>query len=189
MSSTHSPGSPAPDLDEPRPNPAVRILLGVIVVLFAAFWTWALFFASKDAVNRIDDRGWAARAEEICAQAEDERAQLGDFREIRDADADLIAERADIVDRATDIIEQMIDDVVAIDPVDDKGQAIVPLWEDEYRQYVEARRDYAENLRRTGDNLAFYEPAADGIPISERIETFAGDNDMPSCAPPRDLSR
>ena len=31
----------------------------------------------------------------------------------------------------------------------------------------------------------FTETAVDGVPISERIETFAGDNEMPSCAPPR----
>ena len=65
----------------------------------------------------------------------------------------------------------------------------MPQWEDEYRQYIQARRDYADDLRATGDNLAFYEPATNGLPISERLETFAGDNEMPACAPPRDLSR
>ena len=103
--------------------------------------------------------------------------------------AALIRERADIVDRATDIVERMLDDVVAVPPADAKGLAIVPQWEDEYRAYLESRRTYADQLRETGENLAFYEPGADGIPISERLETFAGDNEMPSCAPPRDLSQ
>ena len=87
------------------------------------------------------------------------------------------------------IIEGMLDDVTAVEPTDEKGRAIVPQWEDEYRRYIAARRDYADDLRRTGDNLAFYEPAESGLPISERLETFAGDNDMPACAPPRDLTR
>ena len=37
--------------------------------------------------------------------------------------------------------------------------------------------------------LAFYETAEDGLPISERLATFAGDNEMSACAPPIDLSR
>ena len=54
----------------------VRILLLGIVAGFAAFWTWALFFASKEAVNRIDDRGWAERAEAICEPVEQELLRL-----------------------------------------------------------------------------------------------------------------
>ena len=30
--------------------------------------------------------------------------------------------------------------------------------------------------------------AVEGIPISEKLEQFAGDNEMPSCAPPHDLA-
>jgi hypothetical protein len=172
---------------------SIRILLTVGVAGFATFWVWALFFASKDAVNRIDDREWAARAEGICAEASQERELLSDYRSIADGDeaelAELIRERADIVDRATDILDTMLDDVVAVAPTDEKGRAIVPQWEEEYRSYLDGRRDYADQLRETGENLPFYEPGADGIPVSERLETFAGDNDMPSCAPPRDLSR
>ena len=167
-----------------------RVVLTAIVLVFAAFWTWALFFASKDAINKIDDRGWAVRAEGICAAANAERIELSDYRSIVGDDVEtLIQERADIVDRATDIIEDMLDDVVAETPFDEKGQDIVPQWEDEYRQYIAARRGYADDLRRTGENLPFYEPGFDGLPISERLETFAGDNEMSACAPPRDLTR
>lgn len=169
------------------------MILAIVMTGFVAFWTWALFFASKEAVNKIDDRAWAARAEQICTEANEARSELSDYRTIVDDDdaalAELIRERADIVDRATDIVERMLDDVVAAEPTDDKGRAIVPQWEAEYRSYIEGRRVYADDLRATGENLAFYEPGADGIPISERLETFAGDNEMPSCAPPRDLTR
>lgn len=168
-------------------------MLAVAVGVFVVFWTWALFFASKEAVNKIDDREWAARAEEICASANDERSELSDYRSIVDVDddavADLIRQRADIVDRATDIVEQMLDDVTAVQPTDEKGRGIVPQWEAEYRSYIGGRRTYADDLRASGENLAFYEPGSEGIPVSERLETFAGDNEMPSCAPPRDLTR
>jgi hypothetical protein len=167
----------------------VRVAASIGAAVFVAFWTWALFFASKEPVNRIGDTGWAERAEQICATADAERLELADFREMRDATPELVRERADIVDRATDILDGMLDDIVAVDPTDAKGQDIVPLWESDYRAYLDARRDFADTLRDTGENSAFYEPQADGIPISERIETFAGDNTMPSCAPPRDLTR
>ena len=58
---------PAPERSS-RVNPW-RIVLSIILVGFAAFWVWALFFASKEAVNKIADRAWAARAEGICATA------------------------------------------------------------------------------------------------------------------------
>ena len=55
-------------------------------------------------------------------------------------------------------------------------------------EYIQDRYRYAAQLRDSGENLPFYE-TADGIPLSERIETFAGDNEMPACSPPRDLTR
>jgi len=183
-----------PTLDSPEsPQPAPwrrtfgRVAVLTVILVFVVFWTWALFFASKEAVNRIDDREWAARAETVCRDWNERRLALADYRQIRDGGPDLIRERADIIDRATDMIESMIDEVTAVDPNDDKGMGIVPLWTDEYRIYIEDRRRYAEELRVTGENLPFYETMSE-VPVSERLETFAGDNEMDACAPPRDLS-
>lgn len=159
------------------------------MVVFVSFWTWALFFASKEAINRIDDRAWADRAELICQDAKGSLVELADSRVIRDAGPELIVERAAIVDAATDILERMVGDVVAATPSDQKGREIVPLWEADYRIYLQDRRNFADQLRASRENLAFYESVGEGIPLSERIETFAGDNDMPACAPPRDLTR
>ncbi|HUF97077.1 MAG TPA: hypothetical protein VMM60_03035 [Ilumatobacter sp.] len=155
--------------------------------LFVAFWGWALFFASKEAVNRIEDRAWAERAQTICADATTERMKLSDYRELADVGPEMIRERAEIIDKATDIIEAMLDEVVAVAPVGQKGAEIVPLWEADYRIYIENRRAYADQLRETGENLPFYETAI-AIPISEKVATFAGDNSMSSCAPPSDLA-
>ena len=177
---------PAPASTERRRFPW-RILLGLVVAVFAAFWVWALFFASKEAINKIDDRAWAARAEAICAEAEVRREALADFRRVDERDAAMMVERGNLVDAATDVVEQMLNDVVAVDPTDEKGAAIVPDWEADYRTYLENRRDYAEVLR-AGRNEAFTEAAVDGIPISDKLERFADDNEMPSCAPPIDLS-
>ncbi|HEX6660079.1 MAG TPA: hypothetical protein VF065_18440, partial [Ilumatobacter sp.] len=99
--------APAPERPRSRPRVVARIALVVGLVCFAAFWTWALFFASKEPINRIGDRAWAARAEAICVTAERQRLALADFRTMEDADAALVNERAGIVDRATDILERM----------------------------------------------------------------------------------
>jgi hypothetical protein len=164
-----------------------RSVILVAVAGFAAFWAWALFFASKDAVNKIDDRAWAERAERICAAAQAERDELIDERRLDPDDPAMLAERGAIVDEATAIVESMLDDVVAEPPDDDKGQALVPQWEADYRTYLDNRREFTA-LLRAGENEPFRETAVDGIPISEKLEQFASDNEMPSCAPPHDLA-
>jgi hypothetical protein len=156
----------------------LRILLIVGIIAFASFWTWALFFASKTAINKIDDREWAARAELICDDVEVELAHLE-----RQADADLDV-RADLVVTSTDLLSEMLDGLEAVEPTDEKGRSIVPDWIADYRTLLRDRYRYAERLRG-GENVPFTETAVDGVPITERIETFAGDNEMPSCAPPR----
>lgn len=189
MSSVTDDSVATPPTDTPPSRPWVRALLALVVAVFAVFWIWALFFASKEAVNRIDDRAWAERAEQICVDATEQRIALADFTRIDQPTPELMARRADLVDSSTDILERMLDDIVAATPADDKGRAIVPDWESDYRIYLDDRRAYADDLRASGDNLAFYETADEGIPISERLATFAGDNEMASCSPPIDLSR
>ena len=188
MTATTTPAAPeaAPGDGRGRPS-AWRYVILVVLVLFAVFWIWALFFASKEAVNRIDDTAWAARAEGICVEARAERMKLIDLRKIEEGDRAMLAERAAIVDRATDIVEQMLDAVVAVPPSDAKGQAIVPDWEADYRMYIGDRREFADELR-AGRNQPFSETAVDGIPITEKLATFAGDNRMPTCSPPIDLA-
>jgi len=165
---------------------AIRLLLSLAAVGFVAFWTWALFFASKEGVNRVEDRAWAERAQVICLSANEDRNDLADFRAVSDGGPEMVRERADIVDRATDIVERMLDDIVAVAPADEKGRAIVPLWEADYRIHLDDRRAYTAQLREAGENLPFYETEI-GIPLSEKIETFAVENDMPDCRPPADL--
>src|SRR6188472_2751866 len=111
----------APERPPSRWRIVARAGLVVGLVCFVAFWTWALFFASKQPINRIGDSAWAARAEAICVTADRQRLALADFRKMQNADAALVDERADIVDKATDILEKMLDDVTAVMPTDAKG--------------------------------------------------------------------
>jgi hypothetical protein len=165
-----------------------RVVLPVAaIVLVIAFWTWALLFASREAVNKIGDRAWAQRAQDICERADTARQALADFRVLEPDDPAMLAERGALVDRATEVTEHMLDDVVSVEPSDAKGQAIVPQWEADYRRYLADRRQFAADLR-AGRNEAFAETAVDGIPISEKLGVFAADNQMPACGPPHDLA-
>ena len=155
-----------------------RVLFPIGAVLFVAFWTWALFFSSKEALNKIDDRAWAARAEQIC---EPVKTELRRMELLASPDLDV---RSDLIIQSTDMLAAMLDDVSAVQPTDAKGQAIVPDWLADYRTLLSDRYAYAERLR-AGQDGPFTETAVRGVPITERIETFAGDNEMPSCAPPR----
>jgi len=147
-------------------------------VLLLVFWVWALLFASKEAINKVRDTAWAARAEAICV---DYDVQLRAIEVQRVAD---LSARADLVVESTDLLGRMLDDIVAVMPTDEKGQAIVPDWEAEYRILLADRYRYADKLR-SGENARFTETAVSGVPITERIEKFTLDNEMPTCAPPR----
>ena len=150
-------------------------------------WVYALFFASKEAVNKIGDKEWTQRSDARCLVAKYERLELADYRLLADAGPGALVARAALVDRATDTIEKMIVDMRADMPIDEKGRALVPLWLADYDTYVADRRAYADQLRN-GDNSPFAETTTEGLPLSEKIATFAGDNRMKNCVPPIDLS-
>lgn len=173
-----SPTSKAPEPGAWGRSPIRKVLLIGGIALFASFWTWALFFASKESINRIGDHEWAERAEGIC-QVYDPQIRAIAGRE--DPDLDI---RAGLVDESTDLLTSMLDEVVAVEPADEKGRAIVPAWEADYRLLLEDRYEYADKLR-AGEDVAFTESIVEGVPVTERIEKFTGDNRMTTCGPPR----
>ena len=159
----------------------------VACLLIGAMWIYALFFASKVSVNKIGDGSWKISAEKICAISEKERMSLIDLRKVVDSGPNALTERAQIIDKATDSLERAINEVAALPISDAKGLALVPLWLKDYRTYIADRRGYTDDLR-SGKNDPFSETVAEGIPISEKIATFAADNAISSCIPPIDLS-
>ena len=166
---------------------AVKPVLLIVCMGIAAMWIYAFGFASKESVNRIGDTQWQEYAETRCAKGKEERLALADMRKVNEVGPEALRERADIVDKATDTLERAIDDISARPIADEKGRAIVPLWLADYRTYIADRRAYADDLR-AGINEPFAETKVEGIPISEKISTFAADNLMKSCGAPIDLS-
>ena len=164
-----------------------RTLLITVVALIIAMWIYGLFFASKQAINKFDDRQWAQAAQARCLISEQQRIVLADYRLVDDLGVDALSQRAALVDKATDTIESFVDEFRASLPKDPKGIEIVGLWLDDYEIYIADRRSFADDLRN-GINLRFSETPLKGLPISEKISTFAADNQMSNCKAPLDLS-
>jgi hypothetical protein len=166
---------------------ATRATIVILVLLTSVMWIYAFVFSSREAVNKIEDSGWQQRAQMICGRANVERTALADYRLIEDAGEGALTTRAEIVDKANQILAAMIDSIEATPPLDDKGLALVPQWIKDYRTYIQDRYAYTAELR-SGINDPFSETMADGLPLSEKISTFAADNEMPACKAPIDLS-
>jgi hypothetical protein len=164
-----------------------KFLIIVSCSLIAAMWVYGLFFASKESINKIGDEAWKVKSEKICAVSERERLALIDLRKVKDSGENALAERSQIIDKATDSLERAVNALTALTVTDAKGQALVPLWLADYRTHISDRRSYTDDLRN-GVNEPFSETVTEGLPISEKIATFAADNAIPSCAPPIDLS-
>ena len=78
-----------------------RLFIGTCISLLTLMWIYALFFASKESVNQIEDKVWQGRAEAICNKTAVARRELADYRLITDMGPDALSERADIVYKAT----------------------------------------------------------------------------------------
>jgi hypothetical protein len=165
----------------------LRAIVATTISLIVVMWVYALFFASKQSINKFEDRDWAKKAQARCLVAREERNLLSDYRVVDTLGLNALNERANIIDAATDTIERFVTEFRAALPNDPKGAELVDLWLDDYEIYIADRRLFANNLRN-GVNLPFAETAIEGLPLSEKIATFAADNEMSFCKPPIDLS-
>lgn len=163
-----------------------RLSILVACLLIGAMWVYAFVFASRESINRIYDDEWSARSQTRCEQAASERTALQDMTRIDENDPQTLMMRADLVDKATDSLERMVDAIEKDPPSTEKGVALVPKWIDDYRTYIQDRRDYANELRG-GQLTTFSETLVDDVPVSERIGKFARENEMRACQPPFDL--
>ena len=163
-----------------------RIVASLLCLVLASFWIYAFFIADTNKRNLIGDKSWPKYAESICAKAEQERFKLADFSRI-DGTPEELTKRAGLVEQATDGLDVMVQDLGLRTPSDENGRNVVRLWLAEYMTYFEDRREYIVELR-AGNNVTFSETAIEGVPISERLLTFANENNMASCAPPTDVA-
>lgn len=165
-----------------------RALLIVICALIGVMWVYALVFAPKKAVYRVDDDAWRAHAEARCTTARTERLALADTEGgyIAEPTAAQMIERAGIVDQATDVVEAMLDDVVAEPVLTERDREIVGRFETQYRILIDDRRAYT-TLLREGVDQPYHETRVAGGPVTNVLVDFVTVNEIKSCAPPGEL--
>jgi len=169
----------------PRPRRRIgRSALALIVIAMLAMWGYVLYLAfgpgRADPPDRLDDPAFAAAAQVRCSQALDEVAALPPAFEAGSA-----AERAGVVDTANASFAAMLDDLDALVPDGEDG-GLVTAWLADWRTYLGDRERYAEALRDDPGARVLVSPK-DGQHITEYLDAFAADNDMPACGSPLDV--
>lgn len=161
-----------------------RIGATFAVVVMVVMWGYVLYLAfgpgRQPPPDRLDDPTFAQEAEEVCAAALDDVAQLP-----RAQQANTAGERAEIVDRANDRFDQMLDDLEPLTPAGEDGE-LVAAWLADWRTYLGDREAYADALRSDPEARLFV-TAKERDQITEYLDAFAADNRMPACGTPIDV--
>ncbi|MFN7149412.1 MAG: hypothetical protein ACK4V6_08010 [Microthrixaceae bacterium] len=192
------PAGPDHDPDDvPRRRVAVIATLVGVAVLVSG-WVYVLFVYDPGLmIDELADRTFPTQAEQVCAAARAELAELPPAEAAQSAD-----ERADVVARSNLVFAQMLADLGPLvpegpDPSDTTPAAReerkvnkgIQEWVDDWGTYLGNRVAYVENLR-VDDDARFLESTkgSDTRGITRAINAFAEVNRMESCTTPADLS-
>ncbi|MGH9187509.1 MAG: hypothetical protein ACRD0U_17115 [Acidimicrobiales bacterium] len=157
-----------------------RLAVVVVVVALTLMWIYALSGAARrDPKDRLDDRVFTARAEDICAATIDRLKDLPAVSHESPA-----AELAATVDDITVLFSAMVADLRAAAPSQGQDGRIAGAWLDDWDTHVGDLREWADELHSTGQYLPFGETPRGGEPLTEAMDTLARVNDMPSCETP-----
>ena len=175
-----------------------RWLGAAFVVASFVFWAWAFSpWARTENPDRLDDRAFAAWADQRCAQAQ---AAINALPTARQAESR--ARRADQVDRGTDEVEALVADLRlraenSMTTTAAAGAAsdatLVSAWLHDWDVYVSDRRSHSARLRSADDDTPDRElrfllvDMTEGSTYTERMDGFARLNDMDACQIPGDV--
>lgn len=164
-----------------------RVVIVSVVVAMTAMWIYALAFSPRESINRVYDDRWSNDARVVCEAATARRTELADYRTLDDLGPEALATRAALIERANLILASMVSELDQLPRATEKARALLPKWLADWRTHLDDRAGYVSVLR-SGSNRPFSETRVEGLPLSEKIATFAADNLVPGCSPPRDLS-
>lgn len=179
MTAPTLPSTPAP------PSRLGRALVTAAVALMVGMWIFVLYLAfgpgRADSPDTLDDPLFAAAAQSRCDRALDHIAALQPASQAPDAVA-----RAATLDEANAQLADLLADLDAIRPDGEDG-VLVGRWLADWRTYLQDREAYADRLREDqGARLLVTRKA--GLHITEFLDQFAKDNDMPACSTPTDAA-
>lgn len=179
MTETASPAAP------PRPSRIGRVLVTIAIVGMVSMWGYVVYLAfgpgRADSPDKLDDPAFATAAQTACDQALDRIGQLPSASESPDA-----AARAITLTKANTYLVDMLADLEAIRPPGEDG-VLVGRWLADWNTYLRDRQDYATALR-TDPKARLYVTEKGRRQITEYLDQFAKDNDMPACSTPGDAA-
>jgi hypothetical protein len=173
-----------------RRSPLRRLGVLAVVASFVGIWGYVLFLSfvegREEPRDRMDDTRWTGAAEETCAEARQVLDDLPFANEVGSPE-----ERADLLDTATDELEVMVTRLDGLVPPRDADEATaVSRWLDDYRTYLQDRREYADAQRDPSAeryDRPFSVTDRSGYQIDVLIDDFARVNYMESCETPEDV--
>jgi hypothetical protein len=161
-----------------------RTLVTLAIVLMVSMWVYVLYLAfgpgRADSPDRIQAPHFASSAQATCDAALDKVAALQPAPQARDALA-----RADTLDDANAELATMLDQLKDLTPAGDDG-VVVTRWLRDWGTYLQDREDYADALR-ANPRARLYVTEKSGNQITEYIDQFAKDNEIPACSTPGDV--
>jgi hypothetical protein len=157
-----------------------RILIGLVIGVFAVMWIYVLFIAKPPTPDRLDDRSFPIAAEPICAATLTAMDNAG----LVNQRASSPQERGDLADRADTQLAEMVAQLRTKVPATGEAHDALSKWLDDWDQWLRDRAAWTAKLR-TGDDAQFYEKQREsGAPNSEALNAFAITNEMKSCQTP-----
>ncbi|MCY4069422.1 MAG: hypothetical protein OXE79_10020 [Acidimicrobiaceae bacterium] len=177
---------------------AGRWLAGLFIAGSFVFWAWAFSpWARSENPARIDDRDFAAWADQRCAQAQEVIDALPSARQAASR-----AQRADHIDLGSNAVASLVTDLrrraeVSLTAVtDSEGPADTELvgdWLADWDVYVADRRNHVVKLRTASEDTPDRElrflllDMTEGSTYTERMNGFARLNEMDNCQVPGDV--
>lgn len=159
-------------------------ILGIMAFIVTVVF-WIYVFSNRDSVDHadeFDDAAWSSAAEAVCVEHQTAIAELPSA-----ASVDTPEQRAELVSQGTAMLEEMLAGLHALGlPSDPKGAETAPHWLDDYELYLQDRRDWTEVLRQGDDPPFTISGNAQGVRVTDLLETYAEVNAMPSCSPSPD---
>ena len=167
-----------------------RLAVLAVVVSFVGIWGYVMyltFFEGRaEPRDRLGDTRFTAAAEETCAESGAFFEGLPFANEVGSPE-----ERGDLLDEASDELEVMVTRLEGLVPPRDADEAVaVERWLDDYRTFIQDRREYAD-AQRDPSSDRYDQPFAvtdrGGFQIDVLLDDFALINDMDSCETPDDV--
>jgi hypothetical protein len=181
-----SPAPEVPPAGSPQARPRRKWLVAILTLVslaIAAMWVYAFVFAPRDGVNPVRDKVWTDTVGARCTAASAQLKPLVFRTKITEGNKaqDLPAFVANL-DKGYAIVHSMLDDIEQVPRTSDKAKVLVPQWMTDYRLWEKDLKDWIE-LLRAGKIAQFGVAVTEtGIPVNERINTFATENRIKACS-------